>query len=53
MLPIRRTLPGVTPIEGGVPIVVGGKMIGAVGVSGVTSPQDGMVAKAGVDALAK
>ena len=44
-------LPGVTPIEGGLPIVVGGKMIGAVGVSGGTAPQDGQVAKAGVDAL--
>jgi uncharacterized protein GlcG (DUF336 family) len=46
-------LPGATPIEGGLPIVVGGKMIGAVGVSGVTSAQDGMVAKAGLEALAK
>jgi glc operon protein GlcG len=44
-------LPGATPVEGGLPIVVGGKMIGAIGVSGVTSAQDGMVAKAGVDAL--
>ncbi len=44
-------LPGATPIEGGLPIVVGGKMIGAVGVSGVTSQQDGVVAKAGVEAL--
>ena len=44
-------VPGATPIEGGLPIVVGGKMIGAVGVSGVTSPQDGVVAKAGADAL--
>jgi uncharacterized protein GlcG (DUF336 family) len=46
-------LPGATPIEGGLPIVVGGKMIGAVGVSGVTSAQDGMVAKAALEALAK
>jgi glc operon protein GlcG len=46
-------LPGATPIEGGLPIVVDGKMIGAIGVSGVTSAQDGQVAKAGVDALAK
>ncbi len=44
-------LPGATPIEGGLPIVVGGKMIGAVGISGVTSQQDGVVAKAGVEAL--
>ena len=46
-------LPGVTPIEGGLPIVVGGKMIGAIGVSGVTSPQDGQIAKAGLEALPK
>ena len=44
-------LPGATPIEGGLPIVVGGKIVGAIGVSGVTSQQDGQVAKAGVDAL--
>jgi uncharacterized protein GlcG (DUF336 family) len=46
-------LPGSTPIEGGLPLVVGGKMIGAIGVSGVSSAQDGIVAKAGVEALAK
>ncbi|OGI64376.1 MAG: hypothetical protein A2W18_12875 [Candidatus Muproteobacteria bacterium RBG_16_60_9] len=40
-------------LEGGVPLVVEGKMIGAVGVSGVTSQQDGVVAKAAVDELAK
>lgn len=44
-------LPGATPVEGGLPIVIGGKMIGAIGVSGVTSAQDGLVAKAGVDGL--
>ncbi|MBK8738363.1 MAG: heme-binding protein [Betaproteobacteria bacterium] len=33
------------------PIIVGGKVIGGIGVSGVTSPQDGIVAKAGADAL--
>ena len=38
-------------VEGGLPIVVGGKVIGAIGVSGVTSPQDGVIAKAGLDAL--
>jgi uncharacterized protein GlcG (DUF336 family) len=38
-------------VEGGLPIIVGGKIIGAIGVSGVTSPQDGMVAKAGAEAL--
>jgi glc operon protein GlcG len=45
--------PGVTPIEGGIPLVVSGKMIGAIGVSGVTAAQDGQTAKAGVDALSK
>ena len=44
-------LPGVTPIEGGLTIVVGGKMVGAIGVSGVTSPQDGQIARAGLDAV--
>jgi uncharacterized protein GlcG (DUF336 family) len=40
-------LPGVLPAEGGVPIVVQDRIVGAVGVSGVTSPQDGQVAQAG------
>jgi uncharacterized protein GlcG (DUF336 family) len=44
-------LPGVTPIEGGLPIIVGGKMVGAIGVSGGSAPQDGQVAKAGLEAL--
>ena len=39
-------LEGAVPIEGGVPIVVGGKIIGAIGVSGGTSDQDGVVAAA-------
>jgi uncharacterized protein GlcG (DUF336 family) len=43
----------ITPIEGGLPIVVSGKMIGAIGVSGGTAPQDGQVGKAGLDALSK
>ena len=40
----------VTPIEGGLPIVVSGKMVGAIGVSGGTAAQDGQVGKAGLDA---
>jgi uncharacterized protein GlcG (DUF336 family) len=40
-----------TPIEGGLPLTVDGKIVGAIGVSGVTSQQDGMVAQAGVNAL--
>ena len=45
-------LPGAVPLEGGVPLVVDGQMIGAIGVSGVTAQQDGMIAQAGADALA-
>ncbi|MEQ1776383.1 MAG: heme-binding protein [Burkholderiales bacterium] len=45
------TLPGVIGSPGGIPIVVGGKIIGAVGVSGVTGDQDEQCAKAGVSAL--
>jgi uncharacterized protein GlcG (DUF336 family) len=47
------TLPGALPIEGGVPIALDGKVLGAIGVSGVTAQQDGQIAKAGVDALPK
>src|SRR5262249_3664631 len=36
-------LPGASPLEGGIPIVVDGKLIGAVGVSGVTSAQDAQI----------
>jgi uncharacterized protein GlcG (DUF336 family) len=46
-------LPGAMPVEGGLPIVLEGKVIGAIGCSGGTSQQDGLAAKAGVDALAK
>jgi glc operon protein GlcG len=41
----------VTPVEGGIPISMGGKIVGAIGVSGVNSDQDGMVAKAGADTV--
>ena len=44
-------LRGASTVEGGVPIVSNGKIIGAIGVSGVTSQQDGVVAKAAADAL--
>ena len=42
---------GLTPLEGGIPIVVGGKIVGGIGVSGVLSSQDAQVARAGADAL--
>ena len=45
------TLPGVLPIEGGVPLLVGDKLVGAIGVSGASSAQDGQVAAAGAAAL--
>jgi glc operon protein GlcG len=44
-------LPGALPVEGGIPLMADGKLIGAIGVSGGTSPQDAQVAQAGVAAL--
>lgn len=46
--PATATLPGVFASPGGVPIFVGGKVTGAVGVSGVTGDQDEQCAKAGL-----
>ena len=46
-------LPGAMPIEGGIPLMRDGKMIGAIGVSGVQSNQDGQIAGAGVNAFEK
>jgi uncharacterized protein GlcG (DUF336 family) len=44
-------LPGVVPLEGGVPLLLDGKIVGAVGVSGATSAQDAQCAKAGAETL--
>jgi uncharacterized protein GlcG (DUF336 family) len=44
-------LEGAVPIEGGLPLLLDGKVIGAIGLSGGTSAQDGLAAKAGVEAL--
>ena len=44
-------LPDVIPLEGGIPIIIEGRTIGAVGVSGVTSQQDAQIAQAGINAL--
>lgn len=44
-------LPGALPVEGGIPLMADGKVIGAIGVSGGTSQQDAQVAQAGVAAL--
>ena len=44
-------MPGVTPVQGGVPIVIDGTCVGAVGISGVQSHEDGQIAAAGIKAL--
>ena len=44
------SLPGVVAIEGGVPIVIDGRIAGAIGVSGASSEQDGEVAAAALAA---
>lgn len=44
-------LPGAVPLEGGEPLVKDGQFVGAIGISGVQSPQDGIVARAGAAAL--
>lgn len=49
---VMLKLPDVLPVEGGTPLVVDGQLIGAIGVSGVTSAQDGQIAGAGVAAAA-
>jgi glc operon protein GlcG len=46
------SLPGAIPLEGGLPIVFDGKIVGALGVSGATSEQDGICAKAALATLA-
>lgn len=43
--------PLITSLEGGVPLLVDGQVVGAVGVSGVKAEQDAQVAKAGIAAL--
>ena len=47
------SLQGVTAIEGGIPLVMDGKIVGAIGVSGAASAQDAQCAKAGADVLTK
>jgi len=44
-------LAAAVPIDGGLPLVAGGAIVGAIGVSGGTSAQDGQCAEAGVRAL--
>lgn len=49
--PQLASLPGAMPVDGGLPIVVGGQIVGAIGVSGGTSAQDGQVAAAGLGSM--
>ena len=42
-------LPGAVPVEGGLPLFVDGQIYGAIGVSGMPSDKDGIVAQAGAD----
>ena len=44
-------MPGVTPVQGGLPIVMDGTCVGAVGISGVQSHEDEQIAAAGIKAL--
>jgi glc operon protein GlcG len=44
-------LQGAVPVEGGLPLLMDGKIVGAIGLSGGTSQQDGQCAKAGADLL--
>ena len=44
-------LQGAVPIDGGLPLLIDGKIVGAIGMSGGSSAQDGIAAKAGADAL--
>jgi uncharacterized protein GlcG (DUF336 family) len=46
-------LPGAMPVEGGLPLMIDGVVLGAIGVSGVTSQQDGVIAAAGLAAFEK
>ena len=45
------TLDGIIASEGGIPLVIGGKIVGALGCSGGTGQQDGQACQAGVDAM--
>ncbi len=45
------SLPGATAVEGGLPLVKGGEVVGSIGVSGVMSNQDGLIAAAGAERL--
>jgi glc operon protein GlcG len=50
---VMLALPGATPIEGGLPLLNGDKLVGGIGVSGVQSAQDAQIARAGVEVAAR
>jgi len=49
--PVMMTMPDVICLEGGVPLIRDGVFVGAIGISGVKSSEDGIVAAAGAAAL--
>ena len=51
--PEMLKMPGILPVQGGVPILVDGACVGGVGVSGVQSHEDEQIASAGIAALQK
>ena len=51
--PEMLKMPGILPVQGGVPILVDGACVGGVGVSGVQSHEDEQIAQAGIDTLLK
>jgi glc operon protein GlcG len=51
--PHMAFLPGAVPVEGGLPLIVDGQIIGAIGVSGMPSDKDGIVAQAGATVATK
>jgi glc operon protein GlcG len=48
---VVMALTNAVPVEGGLPLMAYGKIVGAIGISGASSAQDGIVAKAGVSEL--
>jgi uncharacterized protein GlcG (DUF336 family) len=49
---VMMMLPGATPVEGGLPLIYQGEVVGSIGVSGVQSSQDGQIAKGAADYIA-
>jgi uncharacterized protein GlcG (DUF336 family) len=45
------SMPGIITLEGGVPVIVDGQIVGAIGISGMQSTQDGIIAAAALEAF--